>query len=156
MYNKIFPINTVPILLALVVGLILWTSMAGAFSLFRDKLTREDSQGAVDVSATYLVPKETEAINKVSFKLTLNTHSVDLTGYDLGKISSIQFDEAEPVTGGVWDFTGSAHHFKGIMTFNYFVPDGTKRLRFVIKNLDDVKKRVFEWEFPLNKSTQQG
>jgi hypothetical protein len=130
------------------IGMFFSASVVWACALFGNKLAREDNQGAVKVSATYIVPKDGEG-NNVSFQLTLDTHSVNLGEYDLEKISFIQFDEKEPVSGGVWDFTGSGHHFKGIITFNGQIPPGTQKVRLLIRGVANVKERVLEWSLPL-------
>lgn len=140
--------HTVSTITVFLIGMFFSASLVGAFGLFGNKLVRKDDQGAVKVSATYLMPKEGEG-NNVSFQLTLDTHSVNLSEYDLEKISFIQFDEKEPVAGGVWDFTGSGHHFKGIITFNRQTPPGTQKVRLLIRGVANVKERVLEWSLPL-------
>ncbi len=140
--------HTVSTIAFFLIGMFFSASVVGAFALFGNKLVRQDDQGAVKVSATYLMPKEEEGHN-VSFQLTLDTHSVNLSEYDLEKISFIQFDEKEPVAGGVWASTGSGHHFKGIITFNRQIPSGTQKIRLLIRGMDNVKERVLEWLLPL-------
>lgn len=140
--------HTVSTITIFLIGMFFSASVVGAFALFGNKLVRHDDQGAVKVSATYLMPKAEEG-NNVSFQITLDTHSVNLGEYDLEKISFIQFDEKEPVAGGVWASTGSGHHFKGIITFNRQIPPGTQKIRLLIRGIDNVKERVLEWLLPL-------
>jgi hypothetical protein len=140
--------HTVSTITIFLIGMFFSASVVGAFALFGNKLVRQDDQGAVKVSATYIVSKDGEG-NNVSFQLALDTHSVNLGEYDLEKISFIQFDEKEPVAGGVWASTGSGHHFKGKITFNRQIPPGTQKIRLLIRGVANVKERVLEWSLPL-------
>jgi hypothetical protein len=147
MLQKYF-IHTISTLTIFTIGLFFSASIALASSIFGDSLIRSDNKGAVNISATYLTPKQ-ENDNESTFRLTLNTHSVDLGKYDFEKVSFVQFDNHEATNDGVWKFSGSSHHFKGTITFKQPVPEGTKTLRLLIKGVDEVDERVFEWELPL-------
>ena len=146
MLRKYF-IHTISTLTIFTIGLFFSASIVLAFSIFGDSLTRSDNKGAVNISATYVTPKQ-ENDNERTFRLTLNTHSVDLGKYDFEKVSFVQFDNHEATNGGVWKFSGSSHHFKGTITFKQPVPEGTKILRLLIRGVDEVDERVFEWELP--------
>jgi hypothetical protein len=143
-------IQTISTLTIFTIGLLLSASIVLAFSIFGDNLTRSDSQGAVDISVTYVTPEQ-EKNDGSEFRLTLNTHSVDLGKYDFEKVIFIQFDNQKATNSGVWKFSGSSHHFKGSITFRQPVPEGTKIIRLLIKGVDEVDERVFEWELPLIK-----
>ena len=147
MLRKYF-IHTISTLTIFTIGLFFSANIVSAFSIFGDNnLTRSASQGAVNISDTYVTPKQ-ENDNESTFRLTLNTHSVDLGKYDFEKVSFVQFDNHEATNGGVWKFSGSSHHFKGTITFKQPVPEGTKILRLLIRGVDEVDERVFEWELP--------
>lgn len=148
-------IHTLSTLTIFTISLFFPASIVLAFSIFGDNLTRSDSQGAVNISATYVAPKQ-ENDKKNAFRLTLNTHSVDLGEYDLEEVSFIQFDDQKATNDGVWKFSGSSHHYKGTISFKQPVPDGTKTIRLLIKGIDGVEERVFEWELPVTKSVGVG
>ena len=138
-------------LVTAVVAFVLVTSFTGGGTVFGDKWTRKDKQGSMTVDVKYLISKE-NADKQSVFQLSLDTHSVDLYKYDIEKVSYIQFDDQAPINGGVWDFTGSAHHFKGFITFNESVPEETKTLRLLIRDVAGVSERVLEWELPQNEN----
>jgi hypothetical protein len=131
-----------------IIGLFFSASIVGAFSLFTDKLTRIDSQGPVEVSATFQKSTGAEA-GSVVFRLALNTHSVDLNQYDLKQLSFIQFDGGQPVQAAKWEPSGSGHHFTGTLTFDRAIPQGAKKLNLFIKEIGGVQERVLEWALPL-------
>lgn len=144
-------IHTISTLTILTIGLLFSASIVLAFSIFGDNLTRIDNQGAVNIFVTYLTPKQENDPNS-TFRLTLNTHYVDLGKYDIEKASYIQFDDQKASNGGVWKFSGSSHHYRGTITFKQPVPEGTKTIRLLIKGVDGAEERVFEWKLPINKS----
>ena len=141
----LFGLAAFPYLLVLTIVFALYASFAGGNSLFGNKLTRINKQGAVDVSVIYLEPQERKN-SKISFLLKINTHSVDLSRYNFENISFLQFDDHDPIPYGIFDFTGSPHHFKGILTFEQKLPANVERLRLFIRNLDGVPERAFEWD----------
>ncbi len=130
------------------VGLLFSASLVSAFSFLGDKLTREDNQGAVEVRGAYLKTGEA-ADHGVSFQLALNTHSVDLSAYDLKQLSFLQFDESKPIPAQSWEPNGMGHHVRGVVSFNQAVPKGTKKISLLIKGVDNIKERVFEWDLPI-------
>ena len=138
-------------LVTAVVAFVLVTSFTGGGTVFGDKWTRKDKQGSVTVNAKYLISKENTDKQSV-FQLSFDTHSVDLDKYDIEKVSYIQFDDQAPINGGVWDFTGSAHHFKGFITYKKSVPEERKTLRLLIRDVAGVSVRVLEWELPQNEN----
>lgn len=155
MYKYINIQNVFPALLALVITFILFASIVGGVPFWGNKLTRVNKQGVVDVSATYLEPKNMST-PQVSFSLKINTHAVDLYRYDFERISFVQFDDSEPMPYGIWDSSGSSPHFRGILTFEQSIPADARRMRLLIKNLDGVDERVFEWDLPIGRIVQEG
>jgi len=141
-------VNNISAIIVFLIGMFFTVSIVGAFTLFGNNLTRENGQGAVRVSATYLSSQGT-VNEKIALRLTFDTHSVDLSQYDFKKISFIQIDDQKPQPGESWDFTGAGHHFKGIITFDQTLPVGTQKVRLLIRGLDGVEERIFEWQMPI-------
>jgi len=153
MYKRKSIQESFPAILALIVTFILFASIVGALPFWGNKLTRVDKQGAVNVSVTYLEPKNTST-PQVSFLLESSTHSVDLFRYDFERASFIQFDDSEPIPYGIWDFTGSSSHFRGVLTFEQRIPADTRELRLLIKNLAGFDERIFKWDLPAGGAVQ--
>lgn len=139
--------RTITVLTVVLIGMLFSASFGAAFSFLKDKATQVDSQGAVKVAVTYLKPGEADiASQKTAFELSLDTHSVDLSRYDLEAISYLQFDQAEPMSGATWNSTGSGHHYKGTLTFSQPVPQGTKSISLHIRGIDNIENRSFTWQ----------
>lgn len=119
----------------------------------KDRLLVIDGQGNVEVGVTFENPLQDDQEYLV-FRTQLNTHSVDLDGYDYGKLATIQTSEGIRITDGIiWEKPeGDVHHFVGY----YKVPriiDGkdiltrdTAYLELRITGIDRVEDRTFRWE----------
>jgi hypothetical protein len=129
------------------IGIAFSASVVGAFNLFSSSLERDNKEGAVSVIAEYLPTKNSKE-EGISFRLILNTHSVDLEQYDIQNLSSLIIDKGTPTAATKWEPSGAGHHFKGILHFSETLPSGKHQLQLVVRNLDNVKERVFEWQFP--------
>ncbi|MBR9699334.1 hypothetical protein GOV09_02670 [Candidatus Woesearchaeota archaeon] len=95
--------------------------------------------GAGDVEIE-LIPHEVE--NEVlEVDISANTHSVDLSQFDLLKITTLEFDgkaiapDSAPKLGG--------HHASGTLTFKVNKP--IQDFKITIREIPKIKDRVFEW-----------
>lgn len=87
-----------------------------------------------------------------TFAVSLETHSVDLDGYDLRQLALLRTDqdiEAHP-TG--WEAPKGGHHRSGTLTFPAAAADGrplvgpaTQRVELLIHDVAGVLERRFEW-----------
>ena len=106
------------------------------------QLARSQSGGGVMVTATYLNPRSND---EAKFGVALNTHSVDLDGYDLKALSVLRDDagkEAKPLRV---ENEGGGHHRRVTLVFPK--PSAkAKRLELVIKDVAGVKARAFSWD----------
>ncbi|SCY22117.1 hypothetical protein [Alkaliphilus peptidifermentans] len=121
--------------------------------VFNDKLYKIDMQGDVSVGVAFLNPIE-EDNDYFNFGVALNTHSVDLDGYNLSQMTFLYVGDEVKITENIqWTMVeGGGHHVSGMIK----VPreqEGTKLdykdkeyIRLEIMNLDGVNSRVFEWE----------
>ena len=87
------------------------------------------------------------------FDVAMDTHSVDLDGYDLKKLAVLRNDGGEEVRPSAWDAPKGGHHREGTLTFPERIPDGsrvigpdTRRIRLVIRDVAGVPERSFEWK----------
>jgi hypothetical protein len=110
-------------------------------------LARADSQGMVEFVITPLnlaTPGET-----LSFDVSMNTHSVDLS-WDLAAQSVLSTDTGLEVRGLSWP-ASNGHHVEGTLSFPAKTSDGksllegAKKLTLTIKDAG-APQRLFEWE----------
>jgi hypothetical protein len=135
-----------------------------------DSLTVKDQgEGSVEVTATYVTPaylqtqgqsdtvSTLELDKNLAFELALNTHSVELSGYEVEKISYLRDEDGReyPALSGWLSPEDSGHHRSGIIRFAKNDPSGNpvlkpeaRYLELVIKDLSGVAERIFRFELP--------
>ncbi|NIM95573.1 MAG: hypothetical protein GTO18_17890 [Anaerolineales bacterium] len=110
--------------------------------------TRQDNQGAVEVSVTPL-NIDTKGIETIDFEIFMNTHSVDLS-MDLATLSTLETNLGEQIHPLSWS-GGGGHHVQGILIFpalnnqGNFILDGITNLTLTIRDVD-AAVREFVWE----------
>jgi hypothetical protein len=104
--------------------------------------TRTDSGGGVTVKATLL---DSKMRGELRFQVVLDTHSVNLDGYDLKGLSSLRDDAGNIYLPTAVENKGSGHHRQSTVVFAK-VASSTKRVELVIKDVAGVKERLFRWE----------
>ncbi len=106
------------------------------------QLARTQAGGGVTVTATYLNPRSGE---EAKFDVAMNTHSVDLDGYDLKVLSLLRDDAGKEQKPLRVENEGSGHHRRTTLVFPK--PSAkAKRLELVIKDIAGVKARSFRWD----------
>lgn len=103
--------------------------------------TQTVSGGGVTVAVTYTNPRAAEAPR---FEVSLNTHSVDLDGYDFKTLTMLRDEAGKTYAPIKLENKGSGHHRQVAMTFPK-IPEGTKRVEIIIKDVAGVKERTFRW-----------
>ena len=83
------------------------------------------------------------------FNVTMNTHSVNLDGYDLGELSVLRDDKGNEYQPVSWNPAGGGHHTQGTLTFP--IPDSVKQgqagyFEIVIRDIAGIEARVLKWE----------
>lgn len=107
--------------------------------------------GGVQVQVTF-DPEAPADAKTVTFLVTMNTHSVELGGYDLGQLSQVAIDQGTVLADADWRPQGAAsgHHLQGSLSFAD--PSGSartaKRITLEIKGLPGPDLRRFEWQVP--------
>lgn len=105
-------------------------------------LTRTHSGAGVTVKVTYLNPQGTDGSR---FEVVLDTHSVNLDGYDLKALSVLRDETGNEYQSTQVENKGSGHHREIILIFPKS-SSGAKRLDLVIKDIAKVKERSFSWD----------
>lgn len=108
-------------------------------------LVQSNTGGSVTIDVEWVVVEN----NSLIFKVAMNTHSVDLDQYDLGKLAVLRDDTGNEYRPLSWDSAPGGHHRKGNLTFP--VPDSLNRgkaeyVEIVIRDVAGIKKRVLKWE----------
>ena len=127
-----------------VVGLLLsgLVGMSQSLGVAASHTTRTDSGGGVTVKATLL---DSKTSGEVRFQVVLDTHSVNLDGYDLKSLSVLRDEAGNTYPPTAVENKGSGHHRQSTVVFSKVAPS-TKRVELVIKNVAGVKERLFRWE----------
>jgi hypothetical protein len=116
--------------------------MSESFAVAASHTTRTDSGGGVTVKATLLDSKTT---GELRFQVVLDTHSVNLDGYDLKKIAVLRDDAGKDHLSKTVESKGSGHHRQSTLVFAKMA-NRAKRVELVIKDVAGVKERIFRWE----------
>lgn len=107
---------------------------------------RDGGAGGVTVEATWLGRQEDGGL---AFKVALDTHSVDLSGFDAVANVVLRDDKGRELPVSNWqDERQDSHHRAGIARFPALPPgsDGG-RVTLVVRNLAGVSERALTFEF---------
>ena len=113
----------------------------------------DGGQGGITVKATWVVPGSPEASTAqldryLALKLTLDTHSGDLTRYDLTKVSVLRDDKGKESSPAAWEnVSNDSHHREGLLKFPKGAEQGSKTVDLVIRDMGGVKERSLRWDF---------
>lgn len=87
-----------------------------------------------------------------TFDVTMDTHSVDLDGYDLRKQAVLRNDRGQEVRAKAWDAPKGGHHREGKLGFPEKTASGedligpdTRKIELLIRDVAGVPERRFEW-----------
>lgn len=87
-----------------------------------------------------------------TFDVVMDTHSVDLDGYDLRKQAVLRNDRGQEVRARAWDAPKGGHHREGKLSFPEKTADGsdligsdTRKIELLIRDVAGVPERKFEW-----------
>jgi hypothetical protein len=109
--------------------------------------TQTSEGGQVTIEATLQDSSAAPA-----FKITLDTHAVDLDGYDLAQLAVLRTDQGQIVQPMGWDAPKGGHHREGTLTFPATAANGsatigpeTRRVELVIRDVAGVPERTLTW-----------
>ena len=145
---------------ALVTGL----RMAAEASGTSKKVTRSHSGGAITIDVSWLKPEDVSAAEELKFEVRMNTHSVDLEQYDMGRLSRLETNGGLSIEPSGWfNPGGGGHHRYGVLKFSATRPDGspvtrpeTRFIEVVIQEVGGVPERRFRWDLTLTKTENLG
>lgn len=111
--------------------------------------TEKSAEGPVTVTATWDGPR-----SGLVFRVALDTHSVNLDGYDLKRLAVLRTGGGTEVRPVRWDAPPGGHHRSGELAFPERLPDGkpvlasdVRSLTLVVRDVGGVLERRFTWEW---------
>ena len=123
---------------------------SGGQGIAGSNTTQSSSGGSVTIDVTWENLRDPSALR---FSVAMNTHSVELDGFDLGKLTTLRNDQGQEVSPESWDAPQGSHHRSGTLIFpakdgsgKPIVGPGVKSLDLVIRDVAGVKERVLKWE----------
>jgi copper chaperone CopZ len=88
-----------------------------------------------------------------SFNVAMNTHAVNLDGYDLTQLAVLRIDGSQEIRPISWEAPKSGHHRSGTLIFpatdaagKPLIAASTRTIELVIRNVAGVPERVFTWQ----------
>jgi hypothetical protein len=106
--------------------------------------------GAVMIKATWQGP-----IAGTVFTVVLDTHAVNLDGYDLTQLAVLRTDQDEEAVPIGWDAPAGGHHREGTLSFPATRSDGsplisaeTQVLELRVREVGGVPETTLQWLLP--------
>ena len=112
-------------------------------------LTRTNDAAQVTVQVTPSAAPAPGAA--LTFKVALDTHSVDLDGYDLARLASLRVDGGTEFAPMLWSASKGGHHREGTLAFPArigdapTIPADARSVSLVIRDIAGVAERSFTW-----------
>lgn len=121
-------------------------------SVTEEVLTRTSAGSAVSVDVAFLNPIQKNK-EELIFKVALNTHSVDLSGFRIDQLAAFRNSEGvEAEEGFIWvSESESSHHRSGYLKIPAKTKDGkpliSEETEYIILEISGIEaKREFKWE----------
>lgn len=102
---------------------------------------RSHEEGAVKVVASWID-------GAPALRVTLDTHSVDLDGFDLKQLARLRLDGGSWIAPSAWDAPAGGHHRSGTLSFGTLGPEALAAARAIELELRDVAapSHLLRWE----------
>jgi hypothetical protein len=116
----------------------------------------DDGSGGVTVAVTWQTEDDLrtgdparyqghDLSKELLFRVKMDTHSVNLSQYDLRAISLLRDGGGQELMPQAWEvWTDSQHHREGLLVFQR--PPVTEGVQLIIQGLAGTAQRVFRWE----------
>lgn len=143
-------------LLTLILALVILSGCASqvqeqAEGISKEALARTSAGSAVTVDVTFLNPVQKNE-EELVFKVALDTHSVDLLGFKIDKLSTLRNSEGIEVKEGfVWTpESESSHHRSGYLKVPAKIngtPLISEKTEYIVLEIRGIEtNREFKWE----------
>jgi hypothetical protein len=103
--------------------------------------------GQVTVKATW----QGHAYGPV-FTIVMDTHAVNLDGYDLTQLAALRVDGGPELVPVSWDAPAGGHHREGTLIFpdtqggKPVIDAQTRTIELIVRDVAGVPKRVLTWQ----------
>lgn len=107
-------------------------------------VVQSSTAGAVTIQVEWLGVAE----GALKFNIVMDTHSVNLDGYDLGKLALVRDDSGGEYLPVTWRSQPGGHHRSGTLEVSLppSVEKGQARfVQLVIKNISGVAESILQW-----------
>lgn len=141
------------LIVAVLAGIATWilitsmTSKTSTASTAAMTSTQSNEGGQVTIAATW----QGSGAGTI-FTIEMNTHAVDLDGYDLKQLAVLRIDGGTDIHAISWEAPKGGHHRTGTLTFPATGTDGkplaasdARTIELVIRDVAGVPERVFAW-----------
>ena len=113
-----------------------------------DRVQSHDG-GRVAIEVEWIEMENQTGNDSLTFYVAMNTHSVDLDGYNLGELAALRDNMGNEYRPVSWDSAPGGHHRKGTLTFS--LPDSLSQgnaeyVEIVIRDIAGIEERVLKWE----------
>lgn len=109
--------------------------------------TRISEGGQVTFKASWAGPAA-----GLVFTIVMDTHAVDLDGYDLAQLATLRVDGGPELTPVSWEAPAGGHHREGVLTFSDeqggkpVIGAQTRTIELIIRDVAGVPERVLAWQ----------
>jgi hypothetical protein len=114
------------------------TQSGGSSAVDAGAETQVSEGGQVTVNVT-----RQDAQDGLSFTVVMDTHAVDLDGYDLAALAVLRTADGQELRPRTWDAPKGGHHREGTLTFPATNASGP--IELVIREIGGVPERIFQW-----------
>jgi len=110
-------------------------------------MTRTNESGQVTIKVTW----QGRNAGPV-FAVAMDTHAVDLDGYDLRQLAVLHIDQEQEIRPTSWNAPSGGHHRNGTLSFPATTASGspvigsdTHIIKLLIRNVGGIPERTFLW-----------
>ena len=142
--------------LVVILGLVLWvrsnsgvagTASSSTATTQPGTMTQTNERGQITIKVSW----QGRNAGPV-FAVAMDTHVVDLDGYDLRQLAVLRNDQGQDIQPSAWNAPAGGHHRSGTLSFPTTLADGspvigpnTRSIELVIRNVGGVPERSFRW-----------
>ena len=113
-------------------------------------MIRSNTAGNVTIEVEWIGGPTLGGTAPLRFQVDMNTHSVNLDGYDLGQLALLRDNRGRVLAPTSWDSPKGGHHRSSVLIFSSqeqsFVTEDTNWVELVIRDVAGVGERIFRWE----------
>lgn len=108
--------------------------------------TRVSEGGDVTITATW------QGAEGLVFTIVMDTHAVDLDGYDLAQLAALRVDGGPELAPLRWEAPAGGHHREGTLVFpdeqggKPVIDAQTRTIQLTVRDVAGVPERVLTWE----------